>query len=268
MLPQIGGRGLPPRPSATLAWDASPDATVIGYKLYSGIVGGPQTNVLDAGSALTLTVSNLQTDTTYFFFATAYNAEGIESEPSNLVRFSPSSGAGTQIDRAPVAEEVFAVAMDWLTDSLWLPATSTNKVWAEANSPPSASGSGKGGMTTSPMATANARTTASSPPGSYASTANGAVSANGVIESVAGRLCVIQASVKPTPSPTPGLGTSIQLEWTSAPGRHYQVLWKQTLNDPDWLPDSPIIPATASVTRWSHESTNASGFYQVALVSE
>jgi len=79
--------------SVTLAWDPSPDADVTGYNLYYGVVGAAQTNRVDAGAALTSTVSNLLAGTTYFFTATAYNADGVESEPCNTVTYTPTTTA-------------------------------------------------------------------------------------------------------------------------------------------------------------------------------
>src|SRR6478672_11794664 len=52
--------------SVTLAWDASPDADVVGYRLHYGTSSGSYTNELDAGSATTIKVDNLSAGTTYF----------------------------------------------------------------------------------------------------------------------------------------------------------------------------------------------------------
>ena len=100
-------------PSITLAWDPSPDPTVVGYKVYWGVASRSYTNSLSAGSATTLTVSNLVIGTPYYFAATAYDTNGIESDysaeasgsialpnqPPTLNAISPvtiNEGAGTQ----------------------------------------------------------------------------------------------------------------------------------------------------------------------------
>lgn len=93
-------QGPPSSQSVTLAWDASPDADVTGYYLYSGVVGTAQTNVLNVAAALTATVSNLLPGSTYFFTVTAYNADEIESEPSNFITYTPTITAPIP---APVA---------------------------------------------------------------------------------------------------------------------------------------------------------------------
>jgi len=100
-------------PSITLAWDPSPDPAVVGYKVYWGVASRNYTNSLSAGSATTLTVSNLVIGTPYYFAATAYDTNGIESDysveasgsvalpnqPPTLNAISPvaiNEGAGTQ----------------------------------------------------------------------------------------------------------------------------------------------------------------------------
>lgn len=80
----------PLTPSVTLAWSPSPDTNVTGYHLYYGDLASTLTNKLNAGNALSTTVSNLQVGVTYFFFATAYNAAGAESDPSNLITYAPA----------------------------------------------------------------------------------------------------------------------------------------------------------------------------------
>ena len=78
--------------AVTLEWDASPDVWVTGYRLYCGTNSvKPLTNAvikIDVGTNLTATVSNLVTGKTYYFVATCYTAEGLESPPSNEVMWT------------------------------------------------------------------------------------------------------------------------------------------------------------------------------------
>lgn len=69
--------------SLNLVWDASPDSTVSGYRVYYGTSSGNYTTVIDVGNTTTATISNLTPGTTYYFVVTAYNASGVESTPSN-----------------------------------------------------------------------------------------------------------------------------------------------------------------------------------------
>lgn len=72
----------------TLAWDPSPDSSVTGYKIYYGIASGTYTNNISFGNATNATISNLTSTVTYYFAATAYNAQGDESIFSNEASYS------------------------------------------------------------------------------------------------------------------------------------------------------------------------------------
>jgi hypothetical protein len=80
---------VPPTYSVTLAWDRTTDATATGSKIYWGITSRGYTNSVDAGTNLSLTLTNLPS-ATYYFGATAYRANGDESNFSNeAVQFLP-----------------------------------------------------------------------------------------------------------------------------------------------------------------------------------
>ncbi|HUS34436.1 MAG TPA: fibronectin type III domain-containing protein [Verrucomicrobiae bacterium] len=84
--------------SVTLAWDPSPDA-VVGYKLYSAISGTTQVGITDVRSATSAVVDNLLDGQTYVFYATAYDTNSVESEPSNQLLYS--TGGGSQPTNRP-----------------------------------------------------------------------------------------------------------------------------------------------------------------------
>lgn len=71
--------------SITLAWDPSPSDTVVGYRIYYGLVSGNYTVQLEVGNQTSATVTNLIPARTYYFAATAYNTLGVESEFSEEV---------------------------------------------------------------------------------------------------------------------------------------------------------------------------------------
>jgi hypothetical protein len=81
--------------SVKLAWDASPDATVTGYRLYMGMQSGIYTNSFTVGNTLTSTIANLMPSLTYYFGAVAYNASGMESPFSNEVIYTTPNGTPT-----------------------------------------------------------------------------------------------------------------------------------------------------------------------------
>ena len=70
---------------ATLAWDASTQPEVTGYKIYWGTSSGQYTGSVDVGNVTTYTVTGLNSGTTYYFVATCYTATGAESGYSNQV---------------------------------------------------------------------------------------------------------------------------------------------------------------------------------------
>jgi len=85
----------------TLGWDPSADATVIGYKLYYGVQGtDPQILTLSTNQ---VTVTNLVKGTSYFFYVTAFNADGLESAPSDTIEYTiPFDPLDSPILSAPV----------------------------------------------------------------------------------------------------------------------------------------------------------------------
>jgi hypothetical protein len=82
-----------------LAWDASSDAAVTGYALYSRLTSSSVTNRLDLGTARTATLSSLVASSGYLLFVVAYDAAGLESAPSNLLQYSPPALSGLQVSK-------------------------------------------------------------------------------------------------------------------------------------------------------------------------
>ena len=67
-----------------LAWDASPDSGVSGYRLYYGKQSGNYSHTIDIGKTTNCTVS-VPDGAVYHFAVTAYNSAGSESGFSNEV---------------------------------------------------------------------------------------------------------------------------------------------------------------------------------------
>ncbi|HEV2392705.1 MAG TPA: hypothetical protein VG146_10125 [Verrucomicrobiae bacterium] len=79
--------------NVTLAWDATTDATVVGYNVYSGTASRVYTNLTPAGLATSLTLSNLAPGATYYFAATTFTATGLESDYSVEASYTVPNGA-------------------------------------------------------------------------------------------------------------------------------------------------------------------------------
>lgn len=82
-----------------LSWDYSPDSFVAGYKIYYGVESGVYTNSVLAGNVSTLAIGDLTTNINYYFAATSYYSNNVESVFSNeAVGFIPPGGiTGTSI---------------------------------------------------------------------------------------------------------------------------------------------------------------------------
>jgi Fibronectin type III domain/Divergent InlB B-repeat domain len=79
-----------------LAWDASPDSTITGYKVRYGTTSGNPNQTVTVGIVTTATVTSLSDATTYYFTVLAYNSAGTESRPSNQVSYrTPGQGSTT-----------------------------------------------------------------------------------------------------------------------------------------------------------------------------
>lgn len=74
--------------SVTLAWDGSPDPSVVGYHVYYGTDSHDYTDMIAVGNATSATLSGLHEGVTYYFAVTAYDTLGLESVPSNEVSYT------------------------------------------------------------------------------------------------------------------------------------------------------------------------------------
>lgn len=73
--------------SVALAWDPSPDSSVVGYRIYYGTQTGNWTNHIDVGSQISVTLAGFTPQTTNFLTVKAYDANQMESEPSNEIQY-------------------------------------------------------------------------------------------------------------------------------------------------------------------------------------
>ena len=99
--------------SVTLAWDASPDASVTGYRIYYGAASLSYTNSTTVGNVTNATLTGLVAGTTYFFAATALNSTNVESDFSNETTFTVPTSTTTQaptITTQPASQSVPAGA--------------------------------------------------------------------------------------------------------------------------------------------------------------
>ena len=113
----------------TLAWDASASTNVAGYRLYYGTNTGSYQFVTNAGPALTQSVV-LPHRGRWFFAATAYDTNGLESDFSSEVSWEskpvpPVMAGKTWVRLTPVFGRSTNLA-SWGSvtgEATWFPAT-------------------------------------------------------------------------------------------------------------------------------------------------
>ena len=80
-------------PSMTLAWDRSPDADVVGYRIYLGSSSRRYTNSIYVGNVTSNSLSGLASGTSYYVAVTALDASGLESDYSTELIYTPVATA-------------------------------------------------------------------------------------------------------------------------------------------------------------------------------
>lgn len=96
--------------SLQVSWDPSPDE-VAGYAIWYGLVGGSQTNMVDVGANTNAVVQNIDETKTYFFYATAYDSERVESDPSEVITYG-SGGTPPSSNTPPTLAAIPDVMAD------------------------------------------------------------------------------------------------------------------------------------------------------------
>ena len=87
LLALLAGTGPAAARNLTLAWSPSSSSTVAGYKVYYGTASGTYTSASLVGNQTSTTISNLTPGVTYYFNATAIDANTIESGFSGEVSY-------------------------------------------------------------------------------------------------------------------------------------------------------------------------------------
>jgi hypothetical protein len=131
-----------------LDWNASASPNVSGYNVYYGTTSGIYSYKVDAGNATSVAISNLIDGVTYYFAATAYDANGDESQFSSEVSFVAAGGLkmtigansdGTQAVEFP-AEPGHWYEIQATTDfhnwsSIWQSDVAVSNVWMQFTDP-------------------------------------------------------------------------------------------------------------------------------------
>ncbi len=76
--------------NVTLAWNRSSAPSVVGYRVYFGGASQNYTNSVDAGNVTNATISGLSAGVTYYFAATDYSSNGLQSAYSSEISYTPA----------------------------------------------------------------------------------------------------------------------------------------------------------------------------------
>jgi hypothetical protein len=127
-----------------LTWDPNSESDLAGYDIYYGTSSGNYQWTIDVGNITSYTLTGLNRGTTYYFAATAYNTQGLQSGFSNEVVYtvplctytiSPSSAS------FPASGGSGSVLVTTQADCNW--GSSTSASWVTINS---GTGMGSGTM--------------------------------------------------------------------------------------------------------------------------
>jgi hypothetical protein len=74
---------------ASLEWDSTGEPAVAGYKAYIGTISRTYDRVIDVGNATRCELAVLTPGVMYFLAATAYDGDGLESDFSEEITYTP-----------------------------------------------------------------------------------------------------------------------------------------------------------------------------------
>jgi hypothetical protein len=104
----------------TLAWDANTQPDLAGYRLYYEDMTGVQVAIMtmqDLGNTTSATLSNLLPGHIYYFVVTDYNISGVESGPSNQVRYLAPTAPAAPSNLVALAVSRSEIDLSWADNS-------------------------------------------------------------------------------------------------------------------------------------------------------
>lgn len=247
----------------TVAWDPNPETNIAGYNVYYGVVGASVTNKVSPGTTTQQQVINLQPQTQYWFYVTAFNTVGLESDKSAVLTYT------TPINQAPTVtlggDRIIIVP-----DSANLAPVATD----DYRTPPqlTASWSQLAGPTTvaiSPAGTLN--------PGfqfNQAGTYIFRLTVNDGSLSAADEVTVYAYAKVTTPPPGAVVPTvqgifntvdGVVIQWASTGSNSYRIAYKRDLNDTTWTVLANNIAGQGPTSYWVDDSGQLAqqGYYAI-----
>lgn len=247
----------------TVAWDPNPETDIAGYRVYYGQVGTSVTNTVSPGTTTQQQVISLLPATQYWFYVTAFNTAGLESDPSTVLTYTTPVNAAPTVtlgaDRIAIIPGTHSITADATDD--YLPATSLTKTWTQLSGPATASITG--GTTLTPQFTFPS-------PGTYSlrvTVNDGNASASDTVNVYAYQ----QVASPPPGTVVPNVGGVFQtfdgmvVQWDSAPNASYRIAFKTDLNQTTWSILADNIASQGPTTFWVDDSGQLAqqGFYAI-----
>jgi len=263
-LAALSARAEPDR--VTVAWDPNPETDIAGYRVYYGRVGTTVTNVVSPGTTTQQQVISLSPATQYWFYVTAFNTAGLESDPSEVLTYTtPLNQAPTVTlgaDRIAIMPGTISISAQ-ATDDFLAP-EALAKTWSQLAGPATAAMTGT--TTYSPQLQLPLA-------GTYRFRLTVNDGSLGAVDEVT-VYAYQQVTTPPPGSVVPNVAGVFQtfdglvIQWDSAPDANYRIGRKSDLNQTTWSILADNIASQGPTTYWVDESGQLSqqGFYAIFQV--
>jgi hypothetical protein len=131
-LPALAGN------SVSLAWNPSVGINVAGYKIYYGVASQTYTNSIDVGKVTSAAISGFTGGTTYYFAATSYDVNGVESGFSNEAILTVLPPTAPVLTSTSYVNGRFTIGVSGVTNQCVVQASSNLVDWVsvQTNSAP------------------------------------------------------------------------------------------------------------------------------------
>ncbi len=250
----------------TVAWDANPEPDISGYQVYYGVVSSGSTNVVPVSGSTQQQVAGLQPQRQYWFYVTAKNSAGLESDPSTVLFYTTADNAPPTVTLGDDARLVIAPAVirptAVATDDYLAPGALAT-TWTQISGP-------SANITNGNLLQPNIQISTA---GSYQFRVTVSDGSSSAFDDV--QLQAYTSSGTPPPgSIVPDIQfvastfDGLLVAWNSAPNKTYQVGFKDDLNDSSWRIVGALVPSMGYTTYWVDDRgyPTSSGFFGIFQV--
>lgn len=260
MATSLSAHAMPDR--VTVAWDPNPEPDIAGYRVYYGVAGSGLTNIVNPVTSTQQSILSLVPQTPYWFYVTAVNTAGLESDPSEILTYTTPADLAPTLsigpDRMAIVPATISLTATATDD--WMAADQLVYSWQQTAG-------------TSVGITGAATRTASIPitnAGNYSFS----VGVSDGVNLVNGQVSVTAVQRVENPPPgavVPDINTMLPsfdgliLGWNSAPGANYVIAFKESLDETTWSILANGVASMGAVTYWvdEHGGLGKQGFYGI-----